>query len=360
MPPEPAFDPNAAIRQFNEYFSGLLKRFGDAGLRSMGITPRDIAALQGGLRRLQLDNSATPEQHSAALRDAMSSLGNLLTSPELRGTGLTPVAQMPSINSGAPAQPAASTPTAEQLARHEQELKSNLNIVSSRWDPTAGAGAGAYEYTVSPTPMPTPMPTPPQVVTPPPIAMPDTMPPMANPAAANPISNFIANMNAPAAQPVTPPAAVAAPSMNTQPGADFDRNIFTRMLNDQFSQLRQKYGDAGLRSAGFTPSTLAGLQGNLRRLSMDPNSTYDQNSAALEAALASMNSYNFGGGQAQPQVVSAQRTPVPEVPQPVAMPQPIAMPAPQPGPMPPPLPQEPQVVTPMPVPGMYRGGFAAR
>lgn len=339
-PPAP-FDPNAALRNFNQYFGTLRKQYGSDGLRNMGFTPRDLARMQADLRKLQLDRNATPEQHQQAYQQARDALAQRITTPQ------------PTMQTGAPvAAPMAAQPTAEQLAQHAQQLKSGLNITSSRWDPTVGQ----YEYTVAPErPMPTPMPTP---VTPPPPPVPLHVDPQ-GPISVSPggSANFneatgvyinpldplsaLKNFMPPAgAAPTSAPGGIAGllgattppatPSMNTQPGADFDRNIFSKMLNDQFGQLRQKYGDAGLRSAGFTPRTLAELQSGLRNLKMDPNSTYDQNSAALEAALAKMNSYNFNA-------------PVRETPVQQSMPQLVAAPTPMPQPAPPP-----PVATPLP------------
>lgn len=357
-PPAP-FDPNAALRDFNQYFGTLRKQYGSDGLRNMGFTPRDLAALQASLRKLQMDPTATPEQHSAALREAMGTLGQRLTPPSTVAPTPQPVA-----GANLQLQPDGSwrNMTPEEVDAFRQRLASQMT-------------PGVAPQPAAPAPIP--QVEPPRQVTPVPPEIVTALPP--TPPASNPVSNFIANMNAPAAAPA------AQPSMNTQPGADFDRNIFTRMLNDQFSQLRQKYGDAGLRSAGFTPSTLAGLQGNLRRLSMDPSSTYDQNSAALEAALASMNGYfSPGAGQTGGQQVVPQPTPMPQPgPMPPPMPQPMAQPMTVqpptnvggPSPVAPPELQSlfqsatnqingrPDNYAPpaaAPIPGMYRGGFAVK
>lgn len=89
----------------------------------------------------------------------------------------------------------------------------------------------------------------------------------------------------------------AAPSMNTQPGADFDRNVARQIFDAEFRTLREKYGDEGLRSAGLTPRTLASLQAPLTNVQKDNTISYDQSSAALENALKQLRGYNFGGAQ---------------------------------------------------------------
>lgn len=354
------FDPNAALRNFNAYFADLRKQYGDAGLRQMGFSPRDLAAMQGTLRRLQMDPNATPEQHQQAYQQARDALAQRITTP-----AMTPVAAAPTPVPVAPQPMPVMTREAEAPPFYAEYLAS-LNAKPVALQPA---------MPVTPTPQPVAQGTvPPEIVTPPP-PMPD-------------VSNYIANMNAPAAQ----PAAVAAPSMNTQPGADFDRNVFTKMLNGEFAQLQQKYGNEGLRAAGFTPSTLAGLQGGLRKLQMDPTSTYDQNNAALENALAQLRGYNFGTA---PQTVTPAPMPQTVAPpmigdgplrptadqmsaynaavtrgetgawlpeagtflmKPAAQPEQVMPPA---TPAPPPI-AAPEPVPVQPIPGFYRGGFAVR
>jgi hypothetical protein len=122
----------------------------------------------------------------------------------------------------------------------------------------------------------------------------------------------------------------AAPSMNTQPGADFDRNVGRQIFDSEFRTLREKYGDEGLRAAGLTPRTLASLQAPLTNVQRDNTITYDQSSAALENALKQLRGYNFGGAQ-------------PAAPMQPAAPAPLPAGAQQ-----------------SPIPGYYRGGFAQR
>jgi len=126
----------------------------------------------------------------------------------------------------------------------------------------------------------------------------------------------------------------AAPSMNTQPGADFDRNVARQIFDAEFRTLREKYGDQGLRAAGFTPRTLASLQAPLTNVQKDNTISYDQSSAALENALKQLRGYNFGG---------AQPAAAPAAPMQPAAPAPLPAGAQQ-----------------SPIPGYYRGGFAQR
>ena len=102
---------------------------------------------------------------------------------------------------------------------------------------------------------------------------------------------------APGLLPGIMPQQPAAPSMNTQPGADFDRNVARQIFDAEFRTLREKYGDEGLRAAGFTPRTLASLQAPLTNVQKDNTISYDQSSAALENALQQLRGYNFGGAQ---------------------------------------------------------------
>lgn len=128
----------------------------------------------------------------------------------------------------------------------------------------------------------------------------------------------------------------------TTPPAPFDPNAALRTLNSEFGQLRDKYGVDALRAAGFTPRTLAEMQGSLRNLQLNPNATPEQHQSALGDAMARLRGYNFG------------TTPQPATPQPI-IPQRETpeVPVGQPMPVPPqPMPAQPQ--------GYYRGGFAVR
>lgn len=316
-PPAP-FDPNAALRQFNQYFGTLQKQYGSAGLRNMGFTPRDLARMQADLRKLQLDRNATPEQHQQAYQQARDALAQRITTPQ-------PVRALPQGEIVvAPTRPAPLPQPGPYYAEY-------LASLSAKPAPEQPPLAVMPERPM-PTPMPTPTPPPPP---PAPLHVDPQGPISVSPGGSanfneatgvyiNPLDPLSALKNFVPPAGATPPSTSggiagllgattppATPSMNTQPGADFDRNVFSKMFNDQFAQLRQKYGDAGLRSAGFTPRTLAELQGGLRKMQMDPNSTYDQNSAALEAALSKMNSYNFGA-PAQP-VATPVAPPIPMI-----------------------------------------------
>lgn len=73
-PPATPFDRNSALRQLNQSFSNLRNTYGADALRGAGFMPRDLSALQASLRKLQLDNSSTQEQHTAALQNALNTM----------------------------------------------------------------------------------------------------------------------------------------------------------------------------------------------------------------------------------------------------------------------------------------------
>lgn len=297
-PPAP-FDRNAALRDFNQYFGTLQKQYGSAGLRDMGFMPRDLAALQASLRKLQMDPNATPEQHRQAYQQARDTLAQRITTPQ------------PTMQTGAPvAAPMAAQPTAEQLAQHAKMLKSDPNITSSRWDPTVGL----YQYTVAPErPMPTPVPTP---VSPPPPPVPLYVDPQ-GPISVAPggSANFnevtgnytrpggpldaLKNFMPPAgAAPTSAPGGIAGLLGATTPPANppaqapvFDRNSALQQLNASFKNLYDTYGADALRGAGFMPRDLSTLQAGLRKLQFDNSSTQEQHTTALQNALNTINSY---------------------------------------------------------------------
>jgi hypothetical protein len=240
------FDRNAALQQFNKNFGDMRQKYGEQIFTSQGFTPRDLAALQGSLRNLQMDNSSTQSQHDAALANAMAAIKSRVVLP---------------VENMAPPVPSAS----DYIANGVPPMQS--------------------------TPMP-------------------------------PTGPFIS--------PGTMQQQPATPSMNTQPGADFDRNVGRQIFDSEFRTLREKYGDEGLRAAGLTPRTLASLQAPLTNVQRDNTITYDQSSAALENALKQLRGYNFGGAQ-------------PAAPMQPAAPAPLPAGAQQ-----------------SPIPGYYRGGFAQR
>jgi hypothetical protein len=172
----------------------------------------------------------------------------------------------------------------------------------------------------------------------PPTMLPMPMQPVGSPAllgdAPRPIDPSMVPSTAPGILPGITQQQPAAPSMNTQPGADFDRNVARQIFDAEFRTLREKYGDEGLRAAGFTPRTLASLQAPLTNVQKDNTISYDQSSAALENALQQLRGYNFGG---------AQPAAAPAAPMQPAAPAPLPAGAQQ-----------------SPIPGYYRGGFAQR
>lgn len=360
------FDPNAALRNFNQYFMGLHKQYGDEGLRNMGFTASDLQGLQKGLRELQLNPNSTPEQHQQAYQQARDTLAQRLTTPQPLTQPLPPL----------PADPLP-PPVPQMPPMPERPLPE---------PPRLADGPG----TVPPWAVP-PLPPADVVVRP---GEPD-MPP---------VSKYIANMNAPAqglgasiGAAVVPPEDRQAAVQNTAynpinttlvgdlqrpaPGTGlgslspnglaaaptqaptFDRNAALRQLNQSYGNLRNVYGEDALRAAGLQPSVLQGFQRDLRGLQLNNNSTQDQHTAALQNAMNTLNSFTNNL-------------------KPIALPQgdgsylPVGQPSAPPlpaHPMQPPIPAPPLVketgmalpMTPAPQPapppqGMYRGGFAVR
>lgn len=87
--PTPTFDRNAALQQLNQSFANLRNTYGVDALRGAGFAPSNLSALQADLRKLQLDNSSTQEQHTAALQNALNTMNSFtnnlkpITSPQM-------------------------------------------------------------------------------------------------------------------------------------------------------------------------------------------------------------------------------------------------------------------------------------
>ena len=356
--PNPFANPNYALSQLNAYFGGLRKDYGEDAIRAAGFTPRDLAAMQASLRKLQMDPRATPEQHQQAYQQARDALAQRVTTPltaarkpvevEVRGVRpempTPPQIEVPMVGNGD------FRPTAAQIADY------NAGRVKGQWN----SDRGVFEDTFVPPPTDTrevtgyrtPAPgvrggdtrifaapvTPPvpsatdyiaSIVTPPRLPAPSMMSPTMLGDAPRPGITPM-QPTAPGILPGITQQQPAAPSMNTQPGADFDRNVARQIFDSEFRTLREKYGDEGLRAAGFTPRTLSALQAPLTNVQKDNTISYDQSSAALENALKQLRGYNFGGAQ-------------PAAPMQPAAPAPLPAGAQQ-----------------SPIPGYYRGGFAQR
>lgn len=336
------FDPNAALRDFNQYFGTLRKQHGDAGLRAMGFSPSDLARMQADLRKLQLDPNSTPEQHRQAYQQARDTLAQRLTMP------------IPQ-------------PMAEPAPPFYAEYLSSLNNRPVTPPPT--------EVVVAPTQTTQPLP-----------------PVMMQPVAPQPdISKYIAEMNAPVVAPGGSTNFNEATGVYTKPGdplmdalknagqvaggapsggmgmlgsmapavpaptPTFDRNAALQQLNQSFANLRNTYGVDALRGAGFAPSNLSALQADLRKLQLDNSSTQEQHTAALQNALNTMNSFTNNlkpitpsqTGMALPMTQPQTGMALPMAQPQTGMALPMT-PAPQPTPPPPN------------VQGMYRGGFAVK
>lgn len=374
MTPAP-FDPNAALRQFDQYFNTLRKQHGDAGLRAMGFTPRDLAALQATLRKLQMDPNSTPEQHQQAYQQARDTLAQRITTPQptMQTVG-QPIREVrPTLPAPEIQLPMPSMPVAPPLPVPEIPLRSPP--VSKHVDPEEPLPP--EDIVVKGQPYMPPLPPADIVVERRP---PDMLP----------VSNYIAQMNAPVAAPGGSTNFNEATGVYTKPGnlltdvlknvgqvvggapsggmgmlgsmapavpaptPTFDRNAALQQLNQSFANLRNTYGVDALRGAGFAPSNLSALQADLRKLQLDNSSTQEQHTAALQNALNTMNSFtNNLKPITSPQMAAP--TPMP-APTGAALPQEIVVtgaPRPQPEPMPVPAP-------PPAVPGMYRGGFAVK
>jgi hypothetical protein len=165
--PNPFTDPNNALRQLNEYYDGLLRDYGEDAIRAMGFGETDFAALQASLRRLQMDPSATPEQHRQAFMQARDILAQKVTTP-LASTrsyaqvqGLSSPQSAADIAAGVVASPPVqmSAPTQEQLYEYARSVAQGQE---SLWDPRIGkfvpvpTAAAASPFVVKPEVMPTP------------------------------------------------------------------------------------------------------------------------------------------------------------------------------------------------------------
>jgi hypothetical protein len=199
--PSPFTDPSNALREFNAYFGSLRKDYGEDAIRAMGFTPRDLAALQASLRKLQMDPTATPEQHRQAYMQARDTLAQRITTPlaSTRSYAQVQGLEQPSPQSAAdiaagvvqpaPAMLPMATPTQEQLYEYARGVAKGQQ---SLWDPRIGkfvpapTEAAPSPFAVAPmtggAPVEAFMPSAPSVGAPPP--MPDMQALMAEKAAA--------------------------------------------------------------------------------------------------------------------------------------------------------------------------------
>ena len=360
-PTNPFTDPNYALRQLNEYFGSLRKDYGVDAIRGAGFTPRDLSLMQASLRKLQMDPNATPEQHRQAYQQARDTLAQKITTPlaAARPTPSAPPVGTPvevEVRGVRPPDGVGAPPSMPETVRPvmpEMAVRPPVTPPMPEIEVRPPVTPPMPEIEVRrPPPPPIPLHVDPgprtpvpsatdyiaSMVTPPkPAELP--MPPVGSPA-------LLGDAPRPGITPMQPTAPgilpgitqmqPAAPSMNTQPGADFDRNVARQIFDAEFRTLREKYGDEGLRAAGFTPRTLSALQAPLTNVQKDNTISYDQSSAALENALQQLRGYNFGGAQPAAAPAAAPAAPM----------QPAA-----------PLPAGAQQ---SPIPGYYRGGPAMR
>ena len=79
--PPPSFDRNAALQAFNARAGRSNAMFTNGLFGSGGVSPDEFRSYQTKLRDLQLNTGSTPEQHDAALREAMSYMDRVAPLP---------------------------------------------------------------------------------------------------------------------------------------------------------------------------------------------------------------------------------------------------------------------------------------
>lgn len=273
--PNPFANPNAALRQFNDYFANLRRTQGEAAIRAAGFTPRDLSALQAPLLRLVNDPNATPAMRQQAYQQARDALAQRLTTQYI-----TPQPVVPQPMTPQPAMPP--------------------------------------ETVVTGTPRP--MQTPPQPAVPAgaPGLLSGIMTPSAPPPT-NPLADFIAKMNAPkppATGMLTPVGPAPTPPMALPGGTGYDErgNMLTGATQPSLRDILARGIGAGPASGApvASPPTAGGMMGLLGGMPSTPNETVVT-------------------GTPRPQVVP----PTPEMPIiPTPMPQPVAPPPPPLPPLP--------------------------
>ena len=351
---DPFDNPNSAIRAFNDYFRSLRNEYGEDAIRALGFGKADLAKLQGPLTKMLSDPSVTTEQRRQAFNQARDALAQRITTP-LAAARSTPSAPpvgtpvevevrgvRPPDGVGAPpsmpetvrpvmpemaVRPPVTPPMPEIEVRRPPPPPIPLHVDPGPRTPVPSATDYIASMVTPPKPAELPMPPvgSPALLGDAPRPVDPSMVPVGSPA-------LLGNAPRPGITPMQPTAPgilpgitqmqPAAPSMNTQPGADFDRNVARQIFDAEFRTLREKYGDEGLRAAGFTPRTLSALQAPLTNVQKDNTISYDQSSAALENALQQLRGYNFGGAQpaaapaapmqpAAPLPAGAQQSPIP-------------------------------------------------
>ena len=162
--PNPFTDPNNALRQLNEYYDGLLRDYGEDAIRAMGFGETDFAALQASLRRLQMDPSATPEQHRQAFMQARDILAQKVTTPLASTRAYAQVPQVQrspqsaadiaaGVVQSSPAMLSPAAPTQEQLYEYARSVAQGQE---SLWDPRIGkfvpvpTAAAASPFAITP------------------------------------------------------------------------------------------------------------------------------------------------------------------------------------------------------------------
>lgn len=77
----PTFDRNAALQAFNARAAEANKMFTSGLFGTGGVSPDEFRSYQTKLRDLQLDTGSTPQQHEAALNEAMAYMNRVAPRP---------------------------------------------------------------------------------------------------------------------------------------------------------------------------------------------------------------------------------------------------------------------------------------
>lgn len=77
----PSFDRNAALQAFNARAGEANKMFTSGLFGTGGVSPDEFRSYQTKLRDLQLDTGSTPQQHEAALNEAMAYMNRVAPRP---------------------------------------------------------------------------------------------------------------------------------------------------------------------------------------------------------------------------------------------------------------------------------------
>ena len=273
--PNPFTDPNAALQMFNQYFGNLRNQYGEDVVRQVGFTPKEFQDLQAKLRNLQLDRSATPEQHREAYMQARDTLARRLTTPLEATRSYSEVPQPKPAPSPAPAvgndgtmppvvpmnvmSPDRKSPTKEQLYAYARAVGRGE---TGQWDPTLGTFVMTAQR---------PQPQPQQG------------------GLTQAEKRVMPSID-------TPPPPSPIPPQPPMPA--FDPNAALQTFNKRAAELNAS--GKGLFASGMAPDEFRMHQGILRNLQLNPNATPEQHADILNKSMAFLNQYS--GATPQPMV----------------------------------------------------------